>query len=328
MASVTDFWAQRKGASRPVVRASKPRHRIVFSGVRMKHAILGTGAIGGLIGTVLGSLGEDITVVVRAEKLASYPASLTLERPSGVITAPARAVAALAEPVDVLWIATKTYQLQTALEVVRTSPGSVVPLLNGVDHVAVLRERFGSERVVPGTIAVEAERLAPGRFIQRSPFVRFNLAGNGESLLGGIVARLGELGFACKFIPNEQTLLWGKLCFLGPLALATSASGMTVGEILADAVWKSKLISAIREACAVANASGAEVDAAQIQALVEGSPAGMRSSMQKDVAAGRQLELDAIGGPIVRGGERHGIGVSTTAALIAVIRPKVSEHHA
>jgi hypothetical protein len=34
--------------------------------------------------------------------------------------------------------------------------------------------------------------------------------------LGPIVAqRLGDLGFNCQFIPNEQTLLWGKLCFLG-----------------------------------------------------------------------------------------------------------------
>ncbi len=292
----------------------------------MKHAILGAGAIGGLLGTVLGSLGEDVTVVVRAETLASYPSSLTLERPSGVITAPAKAAATLTEPVNVLWIATKTYQLQTALEVVHALPGCVIPLLNGVDHVALLRARFGPERVVPGTIAVEAERIAPGRFIQRSPFVRFNLAGSGEPLLGAIVARLGELGFTCKFIPNEATLLWGKLCFLGPIALATSASGMTVGEILADAAWKSKLGSAIREACAVANTSGAEVDAAQIQMLVASSSPGMRSSMQKDVAAGRQLELDAIGGPIVRGGERHGIGVSTTAELMATIRTKVGGH--
>jgi 2-dehydropantoate 2-reductase len=48
----------------------------------------------------------------------------------------------------------------------------------------------------------------------------------------------------------------------------------------------------------------------------------MRSSMQKDLAAGRQLELDAIGGPIVRGGERYGINVSTTMNLIAVILSK------
>jgi 2-dehydropantoate 2-reductase len=289
----------------------------------MKHAILGAGAIGGLVATVLSSLGEDVTVVVRAEKLPGYAANLVLERPSGSLTGPAKAVASLTEPVDVLWIATKTHQLQTALEAVHTSPGCVVPLLNGVDHVAVLRKRFGQDRVVPGTIAVEAERLAPGRFIQRSPIVRFNLAASGEPLLGAIVGRLGNLGFNCQFIANEQTLLWGKLCFLAPFALATSASGMNVGEILADVVWKQKSTAAISEACAVANAGGAEIVPAQIQKVFENSPPSMRSSMQKDLVAGRQLELDAIGGPIVRGGERYGIDVSTTLSLMAAIRTKV-----
>jgi 2-dehydropantoate 2-reductase len=288
----------------------------------MKHAILGAGAIGGLIGTALASLGEDVTVVVRPEKLASYPANLMLERPSGSLTAPVKAVATPTESVDVLWIATKTYQLQTALETVQVLPGCVVPLLNGVDHIAFLRARFGRERVVPATIAVEAERIAPGRFIQRSPFVRLNLAASGEPLLGVIIGQLSNLGFTCQFIQNEQTLLWGKLCFLAPLALVTSASGMNVGGILADAAWKQKLSSALAEACAVANASGAEIDARQLQATFDNAPPGMRSSMQKDLVAGRQLELDAIGGPIVRGGEHYGIDVSTTVELMAAIGSK------
>jgi 2-dehydropantoate 2-reductase len=166
---------------------------------------------------------------------------------------------------------------------------------------------------------VEAEKLAPGRFIQRSPFVRLNLAASGEPLLGALVRRFGDLGFACQFIPNEQTLLWSKLCFLAPLALVTTAAGKNIGEIYADSAWKSKLTFAIDEACAVAKASGAEVEASQIQAIADGLPGPMRSSMQKDLVAGRQLELDAIGGPIVRGGERYGIDVSTTANLIATI---------
>jgi len=133
---------------------------------------------------------------------------------------------------------------------------------------------------------------------------------------------LSNLGFTCQFIQNEQTLLWGKLCFLAPLALVTSASGMNVGGILADAAWKQKLSSALAEACAVANANGAEVDARQLQMTFDSAPPGMRSSMQKDLVAGRQLELDAIGGPIVRGGEHYGIDVSTTAELMAVIGAK------
>ena len=296
----------------------------------MEHAVLGAGAIGGLVGTAVASLGEGVTVLVRPERLPGYPANLSVERPSGAITALAKVAATLPNPVDVLWIATKTYQLRTALQAVQSLPRCIVPLLNGVDHVEVLRARFGRDRVLPATIAVEAERIAPGRFVQRSPFVNLNLPASGEQVLGAIVARLRDLEFTCRFIQNEQTLLWSKLCFLGPFALVTSASGMNKGEIYADAQWKRKLISAMAEACAVAKASGAEVDAAQvqaihIQAIYDGLPAGIRSSMQKDVASSRRLELDAIGGPIARGGERYGIDVSTTAALIAVIRAKATE---
>ena len=291
----------------------------------MEHAVLGAGAIGGLVGTAMASLGEGVTVLVRPERLRGYPANLSLERPSGAITAPAKVAAALPSPVDVLWIATKTYQLKAALQAVQSLPRCIVPLLNGVDHVEVLRAHFGRDRVLPATISVEAERIAPGRFVQRSPFVNLNLADSGEQVLGAIVARLRDLEFTCRFIQNEQTLLWSKLCFLGPFALATSASGMNKGEIYADAEWKRKLIFAMTEACAVAKASGAEVAAAQIQAIFDDLPSGMRSSMQKDLASRRQLELDAIGGSIVRGGEHYGIDVSTTAALIAVIRAKAND---
>ena len=291
----------------------------------MEHAVLGAGAIGGLVGTAVASLGEGVTVLVRPERLPGYPANLSVERPSGAITALAKVAATLPNPVDVLWIATKTYQLRTALQAVQSLPRCIVPLLNGVDHVEVLRAHFGRDRVLPATIAVEAERIAPGRFVQRSPFVNLNLPASGEQVLGAIVARLRDLEFTCRFIQNEQTLLWSKLCFLGPFALVTSASGMNKGEIYADAQWKRKLMSAMAEACAVAKASGAEVDPAQVQAIFEGLPSGIRSSMQKDVASSRRLELDAIGGPIARGGERYGIDVSTTAALIAVIRAKATE---
>ena len=62
-----------------------------------------------------------------------------------------------------------------------------------MDHVEVLGAHFGRDRVLPATIAVEAEKIAPGRFVQRSPFVNLNLAASGEPILGAIVARLRDL---------------------------------------------------------------------------------------------------------------------------------------
>ncbi len=285
----------------------------------MKHAILGAGAVGGLLGAALSSLGETVLVVVRPERLKDYPRNLTVERPSGTITAPVTAVAELTEAVDVLWIATRTFQLDEALKSVKTSPTMVIPLLNGVDHIAALRARFGHDHVFPATIAVEAEMVALGHFIQRSPMVRLNLVASAEPALGALVTRLHDIGFTGDFFGSEQTLLWSKLCFLAPFALVTSASGKNKGEVFADPEWRARLKSAIDETCKVATASGAEIDAARLHGLFDSFPPTLRSSMAKDVAARRPLELDGIAGPIVRGGEEHGIDVSTVKGLMESI---------
>lgn len=287
----------------------------------MKHAILGAGAIGGMLGTALASLGHDVSMIVRPGNVAGDSEALTLERPTGTLTAKAHVISELREPCDVLWIATKTYQLGEALKSIEFVPPAIVPLLNGVDHIAVLRARFGGERVIPGTIAVEAERTSAGHFVQRSP-VRLNLAACGESSLGATAQQLRDIGFLCSFIPNEASLMWGKLCFLGPFALATSASGKDLGGIQSDPEWKKSLESAFAEAKAVAEAFGAQIDTGRIQAIVDSSPATMRSSMAKDLVAGRPLELDGIAGPILRGAARWGIEVPTTKKLVAQIEER------
>jgi 2-dehydropantoate 2-reductase len=41
--------------------------------------------------------------------------------------------------------------------------------------------------------------------------------------------------------------------------------------------------------------------------------------MLKDLIAGHDLELDAIGGPIVRGGEKYGIATPITRKLMEEI---------
>jgi 2-dehydropantoate 2-reductase len=111
-------------------------------------------------------------------------------------------------------------------------------------------------------------------------------------------------------------MLWSKLCFLAPFALATTASGGSLGVVRSDAQWRARLEECVNEACAVAVAEGAKVAPDPILAALKGAPDGFRSSMQKDVAAGRPPELDAIAGPILRGSREHGIDVLATRALV------------
>ena len=286
----------------------------------MKHAILGAGGVGGMIGACLARSGAPVTLVVRPESLARYPAQLDLESAFGNFSVPV-ARAAEVPPADVLWITVKATQLDAALALV-TKPESIkaiVPLLNGIDHLALLRSKYGAERVIAATIAGEMERVAPGHIVHRTPFARLNVASKGQALLSGTIEQMQKMGFECRFIDDEPTLMWGKLVFLAPFALTTTAANRPVGEILSDPEWRSDGIACVREACAVGVAEGAKVDAEKVLAGVAGMPGSMRSSMQKDVENGRIPELDAIAGPILRGGQRHGIEVPVTKKLMAAV---------
>jgi len=156
----------------------------------MRHAILGAGGVGGLIGAALAKSGEAVTLVLRPEALKNYPAELSLESPLGSFSVPVDRAASVTTPVDVLWVTVKATQMEAALRSVAVAPeqiGTVVPLLNGMDHVPILRKRFGQDRVVPASIVVEAERAAPGKIIHRGMVVRLSFSSIGEYRLTGVV---------------------------------------------------------------------------------------------------------------------------------------------
>jgi 2-dehydropantoate 2-reductase len=290
---------------------------------RMRHAILGAGGVGGLIGACLAQAGASVTMVVRRETLEHYPKQLRLESVFGNFTVDV-AIAAEVPPVDALWITVKATQLEAALADVK-NPGAVramVPLLNGIDHVALLRAKYGSEGVIPATIAVETERVSPGHIVHRSPFARLNVLSAGRALLGSSLEGLQKIGFACRFIDDEPTLLWGKLVFLAPFALTTTAADKNVGEIFSDPQWRALGEACVREACVVAIAEGAKLDAESVLSAALAMPGNMRSSMQKDVERHNPPELDAIAGPILRGAQKHGIEVPATKTLVDAVEKR------
>ncbi|HWX92922.1 MAG TPA: 2-dehydropantoate 2-reductase [Terriglobales bacterium] len=289
----------------------------------MRHAILGPGGVGGLIGACLAKNGAPVTMVVRSEALDNYPRQLQLESAFGNFTVDVEKSAQV-PPVDVLWITVKATQLDAALRSIPAvdSARAIVPLLNGTDHVPLLRSRYGAERVLPATIAVETERVAPGHIVHRSPFARLHLTSQARGLLGATIEQFQQMGFICQWIDNEATLLWSKLALLAPLALTTSAAGAPKGDVAASPHWRAQLESCVREACAVAKAEGARVDPDVGLKALMGLPDGMRSSMQKDIEQGNPPELDAIAGPILRGGERHGIPVPVTRGLVTIVEGK------
>jgi 2-dehydropantoate 2-reductase len=276
------------------------------------------GGIGGLLAAALARAGETCVVLIRPETLAAYPGRITVESAVlGDFEVDLLATSTLDRDVDVVWIATKATQLEHALALAppeRVGGASVIPLLNGVDHVELLRGRY--QTVIAGAIRVESERVSPAHIRQKSPFLRVELSA-GEA----VAANLRDARIDCRVREDERSLLWDKLAFLAPIALATTALDAPLGVVRDDERYQ----RCRDEALVIAAAEGAKIDQAALVALQQNAPSEMRSSMQKDVASGREPELDAIAGPILRGGLEHAIPVPDTEELVRLITKRL--HH-
>ena len=258
-------------------------------------AVLGPGGVGGLLAAALERSGEQVTVVAR-ESTAALIGSQGLKVSSvrfGELHTHPRAVARLQEPVDVLLVATKAAGLTQALERIGAQPGVVLPLLNGLDHLEVLRERFDPASVLAGSIRVEADRPEPGVIVHTSPFLLISMA-SAAAAMNEPMTRLEQVIAAAevpvKVLGSEADVMWSKLVRLNALACTTSAYDKLLGEIRSTPALRAELIGAMEEASAAGRAEGADVDAASAIAELERAHETLGSSMQRDIAAGRPPE--------------------------------------
>jgi len=291
-------------------------------------AVLGPGGVGGFVAAALARSGVATTVVARertAAAIADRGLRVSSVRLGELLVHPA-ATARLDDDVDVLVVATKATGLEAALERVAGEPGLVVPLLNGIDHVTLLRERFGP-RAVAGTIRVGSDRPEPGVIVQTSPFVLVELASDHPAprpRMAAFVDLLRTAEIPARLGGTEAQVLWSKLARLNALACVTAAYDLPIGPIREHPRRRVEIEDAVLETVAVANAEGAGLDAdATLQEIWDVGP-GHTSSMQRDIAAGREPELDAIPGAVLRHAAERGLACPTIEALVARIRARIT----
>ncbi|MER7757518.1 2-dehydropantoate 2-reductase [Kitasatospora sp. NPDC097643] len=286
-------------------------------------AVLGPGGVGGLIGGLLARDGHRVIFLAREETAAALTRDGLHVRsaPYGEFTAQVEAATELREPVDLALVTVKGTALAAALDRMpaqAVAGATVIPLLNGLDHMAVLRERYPAGRIVAGTIRVEATRTAPGRIEHSSPFAALELAAPVEEL----AARLRHAGLDVTLREDETAMLWSKLSFLAPFALLTTRYRTDAGTVRTE--HRPELLAVLDEITAVSRAAGAPAGAEGVLSFFDRAPAGMKSSMQRDAEAGRPIELDAIGGAVLRAAGAHGVDTPVVARLVHELSGEVN----
>ena len=280
-------------------------------------AVLGLGGVGGVIAARTGAL----CVVTEQTAAAVREHGLTLAHQGRVTVTHPHTVERLERSVALLVVAVKAPALAEALERIEAfavADGVVLPLLNGLEHPAVIRRRFGLG-VAPGSISnFQAYAPSRGYIVQETgtPLVTAASDDIPRERLAGSLEPLRAAGIDVVVAGDERAVLWEKAARLAPLAATTVASGLTVGGIRADPAWLERLEAAVAEACAVARADGVPLTAEPQLAIIGAMPDTLTTSAARDVVAGRPSELDAIVGSVLRAAHRLGVATPALADLL------------
>jgi 2-dehydropantoate 2-reductase len=286
-------------------------------------AVLGPGAVGGSIAVRLMLAGVHVVCVARPDTVGIIALSgLVVESRDGAVTARPEVAEQLERPVGLLLVTVKAPMLEDALERIdpdSVTEGVVLPLLNGLEHMEILRQRFPG-RVAAGTIShFQAYRAGRVQIIEATPSPIITMAS--EELPRGALDRVADIlrlgRMEVRVGESERRVLWHKAARISALAAATAATGRSIGELRSDGEWRKRLRHAIAEACAVAEADGVPLRVTAQWDIIDQMADETTTSAARDVAAGRRSELDAILGSVLRVAERHGVPTPTLSALAA-----------
>jgi 2-dehydropantoate 2-reductase len=278
-------------------------------------AVLGPGAVGGVLAVGLLRAGVRVICVARpdtADLIASQGLSLRHGQTSETVQP--EAVSELLEPVDLLFVTVKAPALEDALGRVQSPATTVIPLLNGIEHMQTIRSSLSRSVVVAGSVSlIEAYLERPGAIVQNTPAVVLTLARDVDN---GTVELVQRSGAEVRLDGSEAEVLWAKLARQAPVAAATALTQRPIGELRSDPEWRNRLREAVEETCSVAAKEGISLAPEAQWEIIDAMPPRLTSSTARDVAAGRPSELDAITGAAVRAGRRLGVPTPALERLL------------
>jgi 2-dehydropantoate 2-reductase len=286
----------------------------------MRFLVLGAGALGGYFGGMLLRGGAEVGFLVRPRRAAQLAArGLVVRLPDGAFATPVRTVlaGAIDAPYDVVLLACKAYDLESALDAVAPAVGprsAVLPILNGINHIETLVARFGRQRVLGGLGLVNAELSPEGD-------IAFRLAADHHIAFGELdgqpSARCLEMqrAFAAAAVPSTVSdhilaEMWGKFCLFAAIATIAVLTRARAGEIAAAPAGAGFVAAAFEECARVITAAGFPPPReAQdfVRRVYSQRGSDYRPSILVDLEAGRPTEAEHTIGDLLRRADRHGV---------------------
>ena len=297
----------------------------------MRALIVGAGSVGGYFGGRLAAAGRDVTFLVRPRRAAQLAEGLTIvsKGQETRVTAKVITTGEAAAAFDVILLAVKAYQLGAAtedLDAYVSQRSMILPVLNGMKHMDILRSRLGSAHVIGGIAKIASTLDERGRIVDQANFHELAYGEWSRERTARILA-LDEFmtgaGFDARLSTDIERDMWEKWAMLASLAAITCLLDGDIGQVARAPGGVDLVKSLIAEVVAAIEAAWRPLSdpfKAQVLSLLTDRGSSLTSSMYRDMRGGYQVEADQIIGDLVMRGSERGIATPLLSATLARLK--------
>jgi 2-dehydropantoate 2-reductase len=297
--------------------------------------VLGAGAVGGFFGGRLAQAGGDVTFLVRPKRKAQLmERGLPIESAHGnaMVRVQAKVRSEIDRGYDVVLLTSKAYDLASAIDSIQPAMSdstAVLPLLNGIDHVELLNQRFGQRNVLPGTARIQATLTPEGvvRHLSEWQTIVFGTQdGSASARVEALKALFDAAGVDAQISPAIMRELWLKLVHLAAVAGMTCLMRANVGEIARTPEGCSLLLAFLETNAKIAAHAGHPPGEAYLNTyreLFRQRDSKYEASMLRDLEKGGPIESEHILGFMLR--KCREAGLPDTLHLAAYTHAKCYE---
>lgn len=288
----------------------------------MKYLVIGAGGTGGPIGYYMTKAGKDVTLIARGRHLqAMQEQGLVIERlwDTSIESGPVRALDMehYAEQPDVIFVCVKGYSLDGVIPFIRRVSRTdtvVIPILNIYGTGAKLQKELPELLVTDGCIYIAANIKEPGRLVQYGKVFKliFGVRSREEyrPVLEEINQDLCDSGIRSVLSEHIQRDALEKFSYVSPIGAAGLYYDAVAADFQREGEPRETFKEMIREIAALAEAMGfpfeRDMERVNLQGLARLTP-DATTSMQRDVMAGKESEIDGLVYEVVRLGEAYDV---------------------
>jgi 2-dehydropantoate 2-reductase len=296
--------------------------------------VVGAGSVGGYFGGRLAAAGRDVTFLVRPQRATQLVNGLTIISKGQETRVSVKVIRTgeAAGEFDVILLAVKAYQLDAAVGdagAYVSGRSMILPVLNGMRHLDILRSRFGPAHVIGGVAKIASSLDERGRIVDQADF--HDLAyGEWHGERTARILALDEFmrgaGFEARLSADIERDMWEKWAMLASLAAVTCLMDGDVGQVARASRGTEFVKSLFDEVVAAIAAEWQPLPdpfKAQVLSLLTNRASSLTSSMYRDMKGGYRVEADQIIGDLAM--RAAGRGIATPLLSAALTRLKVYE---